>query len=103
MKDEQKSRTKAPVYAVEFKQSAVELVLKEGLSRAEVGRRLGVPSKAVGRWVKAYQADAERAFPGKGNPRDEELHKLRKELRQMRMERDILKKAVGIFSEMPTS
>jgi transposase len=40
-----------------------------------------------------------RAFPGHGNPRDEELTRLRKELADVKMERDILKKAVAIFSK----
>ena len=45
--------------------------------------------------------DPDEAFPGKGNPRDEELARLRRENAKLKKERDILKKAVGIFSQMP--
>jgi transposase len=51
-------------------------------------------------WVKGYKAEGKDAFPGKGNikPSDAELVGLRKELAIVREERDILKKALGIFS-----
>ena len=67
MKQENQKQSSLPFYSAEFKQSAVEFVLTEGLSRAEVCRRLGIPSKAVGRWITSYQANAERAFPGRDN------------------------------------
>ena len=40
----------------------------------------------------------EKAFPGKGNPRDEEMMRLKKEYANMKLERDILKKALAVFS-----
>ena len=90
-------------YSREFKQEAVNLVLEGGISVAQAARDLGVPESALWRWRKAYEQDPEGAFPGKGRlkPRDEELYRLRRELARVRQERDILKKAVGIFSRVP--
>ena len=50
------------------------------------------------RWRRQLQEEGVRAFPGNGNPRDEELAQLRKENRELREERDILRKAAAIFS-----
>lgn len=52
----------------------------------------------VYRWRRQLEAEGVRAFPGNGNPRDEELARLRKEVRELREERDILRKAAAIFS-----
>ena len=52
----------------------------------------------VYRWRRQLEAEGVRAFPGNGNPRDEELARLRKEVRELREERDILRKAAVIFS-----
>ena len=52
----------------------------------------------VYRWRRQLKAEGVRAFPGNGNPRDEELARLRKEVRELREERDILRKAGAIFS-----
>ena len=51
------------------------------------------------RWKKQFEESGERAFPGEGRARDEELARLRRDLRRVTEERDILKKAVAIFSE----
>ena len=69
-------------YDKEFKLEAVRLVLEEGHSVASVERKLGT---------------------GKGNlkPPEKEIHELRKELEQVKRERDILKKTVAIFSKDP--
>ena len=46
--------------------------------------------------------DGERAFPGNGNPRDEELAQIKRENARLKEENAILKKAVGIFSSRPS-
>ena len=81
-------------YSREFKQEAVNLVLEGSISVAPAARDLGVPESALWRWKKQYEDDPEQAFPGKGRlrPRDEEVHRLRRELVRVRQERDILKK-----------
>ena len=87
-------------YDKEFKLNAVQLYLKSNRSCRELGKELGIPSDTLTGWVKRYKRDGEDGFPGKGHVKasDEELVKLRKELAIVREERDILKKAVGIFS-----
>ena len=90
-------------YSREFKLEAVALVREEGLSMAQAARDLGVPESALWRWKKELEEDPANAFPGKGHlkPQDVELARLRRENEVLRQERDILKKAVGIFSRMP--
>jgi transposase len=68
-----------------------------------VGRDLGIASSCLGRWIQKYQDDEHRAFPGKGRLRDDAQHlrKLERELRRVQEERDILKKALAIFSKEP--
>ena len=53
------------------------------------------------RWKQQLQENGKKAFPGKGNPRDEELDRIQRENRRLKEENEILKKAVGIFSTRP--
>jgi len=92
---------KRKTYTAEFKQEAVRLVTQQGLSIAQVARDLGITQNLLGRWKKQLQAEGGKAFPGQGHPKDEELARLRRELEIARQERDILKKAVSIFSQAP--
>lgn len=89
-------------YDKEFKISAVKLILEGGKSTASVARDLGVNENSLHNWKRAYLEDQENSFPGKGHqkPEDEELRKLRKELHDMTMERDILKKAIAYFTKV---
>lgn len=84
----------------EFKQEAVRLVAEQGKSVAEVARDLGICETVLHRWKKQSEEDPDHAFPGKGRqkPQDEELRRLKKEVADLRIERDILKKALAIFS-----
>ncbi len=81
----------------DFKISAVKMVTQEGHTAAEVARSLGIHANQLYSWKKKYSNDGEKAFPGKGHLT--EISVLRKQLREVEMERDILKKAVGIFSK----
>ncbi len=74
-----------------------------GLSVARASRDLGIRESVLGRWKKQSEEAPLEAFPGKGRlrPQDEELARLRKENEILHQERDILKKAVGIFSRVP--
>ncbi len=83
----------------EFKRQAVRLASEEGQSMGQVARDLEIRPEMLRRWKKLFEADGERAFPGEGRARDEELVRLRRELRRVTEEREILKKAVAIFSE----
>lgn len=90
-------------YSAEFKMEAVRLVKQDGISVAQAARDLGITENMLWRWKKEFEQDPKQAFPGKGHlkARDEELARLRKENEILRQERDILKKAVSIFSRMP--
>lgn len=89
-------------YDKEFKLMAVNLCLT-GKSAREVSEELGVRSEIIRRWVKEYEKKEEQSFPGKGkvnlNPEQAEIIRLKKELKEAQIERDILKKAVSIFSK----
>lgn len=89
------------VYAREFKIEAVKLVTERNLSRKQVARDLGVDLTTLRRWISEFDAEGTRTFPGPGHARDEEVARLRRENELLRQERDILKKAIGIFSRMP--
>ncbi len=54
----------------------------------------------VSRWKKEAESNGQRAFPGQGHPQDEELSRLRRENEVLRQEREILKKAISIFSQV---
>ena len=90
-------------YDKEFKLEAVRLVLEEGHSARSVEQRLGTGQGVVYGWVHEFTDDPEHAFPGKGNLKapDKELYELKRELERVKRERDILKKAVAIFSKDP--
>jgi transposase len=88
-------------YTEEFKVEAVKLLSESEESAAQIARELGIPQTNLSRWKREMEEDPEGAFPGKGNARDEELARLRRENAKLKKERDILKKAVGIFSQMP--
>ncbi len=98
-----KSKYSPNKYDDSFKREAVRLVTEEGRSAASVERDLGIGNGAISRWRKALSEDSEHPFPGKGRlrPTDEELRGLQRENDILRQERDILKKALAIFSKGP--
>lgn len=81
----------------DFKMSAVKMVTEGGHKAAEVARSLGIHPNQLYNWKRKYSDNGDKAFPGKGNLT--EVSALRRKLREVEMERDILKKAVGIFSK----
>lgn len=97
--DEVKKRR---IFSREFKENAVRLVLDGSRSVREVSRGLGINENLLYRWKKQFTEDPENSFPGKGHlkPEEEEIRRLKKELSDAREERDILKKAVAIFSRI---
>lgn len=98
MKNNRKMRN----YDKEFKSNAVKLYEGSGRSYKKVADDLGVPEATLVGWVHAYKQLGEKAFPGKGHvkPSEQEVSTLRRELAIVREERDILKKALGIFSSI---
>jgi len=87
-------------YDKAFKIEAVRLSESSSQSVEEVAKDLGIPISNLHRWRRQYRNAPTLAFPGKGHQsdQDEEVRRLRKEVTTLRQERDILKKALGIFS-----
>jgi transposase len=91
-------------YTREFKLQAVRMSTDQGLSVAEVARRLGVTEGALRAWRAAAQERGDAAFPGPGHPApaEDELRRLRAEVQRLRAERDLLKKAAAYFANPPS-
>ena len=87
----------------EFKEEVIRLVTVGGRKVSEVARDLDIHSNVIHRWKREYLEDIEDAFPGKGHmkPEEEELRKTKRILADVTEERDILKKALAIFSKHP--
>ena len=87
-------------YTREFKVEAVRLLESSGKNGHEIEKDLGIGSGQIYRWRKqlAEEDGRIRAFPGTGNARDEELARLKRDLAIAQEEREILRKAVAIFS-----
>lgn len=88
-------------YDREFKRNAVKLY-REGVgSLVKLSTDLGIPMTTLATWVKEFKENGEDSFRGSGflKPCNEELFRLRRELADVKQERDILKKAVAIFSK----
>ncbi|MBW8308660.1 MAG: transposase [Candidatus Paracaedibacteraceae bacterium] len=88
-------------YNKDFKISAVKLYLQSGKSIESIAQDLGVSRASLGKWVTQYKREGDKSFPGSGHVVDEELRALKRELQLVKQERDILKKAVAIFSALP--
>lgn len=95
-------------YSSEFKREAVRLMSEGGLSLSAASQQLGVARSVLVKWRRQLQqedvarhsgSDSYTAFPGQGRLHDEELAQLRRENAALRMERDVLKKALVIFAE----
>ncbi len=93
-------------YDEEFKRNAVKLTYNSGKAISQVAQDLGIDSNMLSRWRKEQASYGDRAFPGlgkrmHGTDLEEEKRRLKKELVDIREERDILKKAMAIFSRTP--
>ena len=93
--------SKRKKYSKEFKLDAVSLVLDQGYSRAEAARSLGLNSNMLGRWVSEQRTDGGQAFRGNGilTPEQDEIRKLRSQVKNLKMEKEILKKATVFFAK----
>jgi transposase len=89
-------------YDSDFKRNAVLLSEEPGRTVTEVAENLGIAKDLLYRWRKEYRSQEGLAFPGQGHealsPQDRTIRELEKKLRDAEMERDILKKAMAIFS-----
>jgi transposase len=91
-------------YTREFKLETLELHRTSGKSAAQIERDLGLYPGQLHAWKRQLKQDGTEAFPGSGNLKasEAELRRLQREVDLLRQERDILKKAIAIFSTSPT-
>lgn len=85
----------------EFKLEAVRLVTEQGVTIAQAARDLDIHENVLRKWVRQYREDPAHAFPGAGQmkPEQAEIAQLKKEIRKLKAERDILKKAAAYFAK----
>ena len=92
-------------YSEEFKKDAVGHSITSEKSVEEVAGDLGIAHSNLRRWRTQYGKNGELAFPRNGKqrptPQEEEIRRLKKELDEVKQERDILKKALAIFTKKP--
>lgn len=88
-------------YSVEFKKKEVELSFARG-SVTQICEELDIPTSVLSRWRRESNEYGENSFPGRGKPKltdqQREIAQLKLELKDMKREGDILKKAISIFS-----
>ncbi len=84
-------------YTEDFKRDAVALVIEQGYKVAEAARSLDIGANLLGRWKREFEEEASGARLG--SDEQEELKRLRKENRMLRMEKEILKKASQYFAK----
>jgi len=88
----------------EFKIETVKMVTGSDTSVNQVAEDMGIHPNTLYRWVKQFSEKPEVAFPGKGHlvsSEAETIRQLKRENERLKMERDILKKAMAIFSSDP--
>ena len=100
MADTPKGRRPRRQFDDDFKAQAVRLVLDDGKTVAAVARDLDLTESAVREWVKRAQADRTHGRTGLTTAEREELARLRKENRELRVDREILKKAAAFFARL---
>jgi transposase len=89
-------------YTKEFKLDAVSLVLDQQFTRAEAARSLDINPNMITRWIKEFEQDENgQAFRGNGKltPEQEEIRKLKAQVRTLEMERNFLKEATVFFAK----
>jgi len=88
-------------FTKEFKAEAVRLLKHSGRPGVEIAQELGIRRNQLYKWAEQLEQRGDGAFPGPGRrpPVEEEVVRLRREVAQLREERDILKKAAAYFAK----
>ena len=87
-----------PPYPPEFRAESVRLVREGGRTPEDLARDLGCTGQTIRNWIKQADVDAGRRHDGLTTVERDELRRLRSEVRTLRMERDLLKKAATFFA-----
>jgi transposase len=88
-------------YSTEFKREAVALANQPGVTKAQIGRDLGINANMIGRWQRELEQNGTKAFLGQGVARDEEMAALKRENARLKKERDFLREAATFFARDP--
>jgi len=88
-------------FSREFKRDAVQLVTEKRMPVRKVARELDIHPNLLHIWKREFLAQGDKAFSGKGRikPEQADMRRLRKQLEKVKEERDILKKALAMFSK----
>ena len=86
-------------YSEEFKREALRRADEPGMTDVVVAEDLGISTRQLRRWRDAVNQHGEKAFPGTGRARDEEMMRLKRENAKLRQERDFLKEAAAYFAK----
>jgi len=86
-------------YSKEFKLQAAKLVTEQGYSCDQTAKRLGTTGFSVRNWIQKFQQTGELSSKKEAQPKIDEIRQLRKEIAQLRVENDILKKAAAYFAK----
>jgi transposase len=86
---------KKPYYTREFKEEAVKLVVEQGYRISEAANSLGVSDSAIRKWKSQLGPESDKV----GQDQQAEIKQLKKEIKRLRMEREILKKAAAFFAK----
>ena len=94
------SRRRRRKFTNEFKAETVKLILESGKTVAKVARELDLTESSVRNWLKQAEIDSGEGPPGALTTEErEEFRRLQREVRELRMEREILKKATAFFAK----
>lgn len=87
-------------YDKEFKLNSIKYYRESQKTMSQTCRDLGVPLSTFATWIREFSENGEDSFPGSGKlkPCNDEMYRLKKQLADVMLERDILKKAIAIFS-----
>lgn len=91
--------TSRPPYPPEFRREAIRLVQAGGMSRRQVARELGISTETLRQWLKQADIDAGMRHDGPTTEETEEVRRLRREIKLLREEREILLKAAAFFAK----
>jgi transposase len=92
---------KRKLYTKEFKEGAVRLVTEQGRTRSDVAKSLGIGQVTLSRWINAAKEEGKDAFRGHGNrtQSEQEIFELKRRIKELEQEREILKKAAAYFAK----
>jgi transposase len=85
-------------YSAEFKREAVAMANQPEVTKAQIGRELGISPTMIARWARELGESGAKAFGGQGKARDEEMVALKRELGRVKKERNFLREAATFFA-----